>query len=202
MKELGIKAWYRPKYVRTTVDSDFSSKLKNMIKRDFSPASPDRIWLTDITYIWTKEDDFVYLVSVMDAFSRKIIAWKLSKSLEVGFVIDCIRIAKERRKTSDILVIHSDRGSHYISKAYIGEVGETITRSYSRCGNPWDNAPIGSFHALIKREWLRKFKIINYYHAYQLIFEYIEAFYNTIRIHGTLQYLSPAQFEKHYYRKN
>ena len=93
------------------------------------------------------------------------------------------------------LIIHSDRGSQYVSNAW-REATEKMQRSYSHSGYPYDNACIESFHSLIKREWLNRFNIINYKHAYRLVFEYIETFYNTVRIHSHCDYMSPNDFEK------
>ena len=107
MREMGIKACYIKPYVKTTFDSDFSTKLHNILKRDFSPSKPNEAWCTDITYIFTLEG-FVYLTSVMDLYSRKIIAWTLSKTLEVEEVLKCIEMARKRRKTANPVIIHSD----------------------------------------------------------------------------------------------
>lgn len=196
MKEMGIKAqWIKP-WTVTTKDSDFSSQLKNILNEQFNPDRPNAVWCSDITYIWTT-DGFVYLTSIMDLFSRKIIAWTMSKTLEVSCVIDTIKKAKARRNTNFPLILHSDRGSQYVSKEY-KKAAANIRLSYSKKAFPWDNACIESFHSLIKREWLNRFKIRNYNHAYQLVFEYIEAFYNTMRIHSHCDYMSPDDFEKLY----
>ena len=119
----------------------------------------------------------------MDLYSRKIIAWTLSETLEVSCVIDTINKAKANRKLLNPVIIHSDRGSQYVSSEYKKATEKMIT-SYSKKAYPWDNACIESFHAIIKREWLNRFKIKNYNHAYVLVFEYIEAFYNTVRTHS------------------
>lgn len=196
MKEMGIKAqWVKP-WTITTIDSDFSNELQNILDEQFTPERPNAVWCSDITYIWTT-DGFVYLTSIMDLFSRKIIAWTLSQTLEVSCVIDTINKAKARRNTELPLIIHSDRGSQYVSRAY-REATAKMQRSYSKKAFPWDNACIESFHALIKREWLNRFKIRDYQQAYRLIFEYIETFYNTKRIHSHCDYMSPNDFEKLY----
>lgn len=196
MKEMGIKAqWVKP-WTTTTKDSDFSTELHNILDEQFNPDRPNAVWCTDITYIWTL-DGFVYLTSIMDLFARKIIAWTLSTTMEVSCVIDTINQAKSRRNTSLPLIIHSDRGSQYVSKAY-REATEKMDRSYSHKAYPYDNACIESFHSLIKREWLNRFKIYNYNQAYRLVFEYIETFYNTVRIHSHCNYMSPDEFEKLY----
>lgn len=166
------------------------------LDEQFTPDRPNAVWCSDITYIWTT-DGFVYLTSIMDLFSRKIIAWTLSQTLEVSSVIHTINKAKARRNTKLPLIIHSDRGSQYVSQAY-REATAKMQRSYSKKAFPWDNACIESFHALIKREWLNRFKIRDYQQAYRLIFEYIEAFYNTKRIHSHCDYMSPDDFEKLY----
>ena len=200
MRELGLKAHYIRPYTITTKDCDFSSELKNELNRNFNPDKPNAAWCTDITYIWTKEEGFVYLTSVMDLFSRKIIAWTLSKTMAVEEVLKCIRIAKSRRQNDEALIIHSDRGSQYTSSEY-QELVSKIKASYSRKGNCWDNACIESFHALIKREWLYRFVPEDYDQVYQLVFEYIEGFYNTIRIHSHCDYISPNDYEKQYQEK-
>jgi transposase InsO family protein len=133
----------------------------------------------------------------MDLFARKIIAWTLANTMDVSTVIETINKAKARRNTDLPLIIHSDRGSQYVSNAW-REATQTMQRSYSNTSYPYDNACIESFHSLIKREWLNRFTIINQSHAYRLVFEYIEAFYNTVRIHSHCNYMSPDQFERLY----
>ena len=182
----------------TTKDSDFSTELQNILDEQFNPDRPNAVWCSDITYIWTI-DGFVYLTSVMDLFSRKIIAWTLSETLEVSCVIDTINKAKARRNIDQPLIIHSDRGSQYVAKEY-KKATENMQRSYSKKAFPWDNACMESFHSIIKREWLNRFKIRDYKQAYQLIFEYLEAFYNTKRIHSHCNYMSPNEFERLYKR--
>ena len=196
MSEMHIKAQYIKPYTITTKDSDFSSKLTNILDEQFNPSKPNAVWCTDITYIWTV-DGFVYLTSIMDLYSRKIISWTLSKTLEVSCVVDTINKAKASRNIAEPLIMHSDRGSQYVSKEY-RKITNEMKLSYSQKAYPWDNACIESFHALIKREWLNRFKIKNYMHAYMLVFEYIEAFYNTVRIHSHCDYMSPDEFEKLY----
>ena len=164
MCEMGIRAqWVKP-WIATTVDSDFSKELRNVLN---------------------------------EQFNRKIIAWTLSESMEVSFVVDTLNKAKARRSTEMPLILHSDRGSQYVSHAY-RKAAEKFQLSYSHKGYPYDNACIESFHSIIKREWLNRFKILNLEHAHTLVFEYIETFYNTVRIHSHCGYMSPDQFEKEY----
>jgi len=196
MREMGIKAQYVKPYTVTTTDSNFSLELDNILNEDFNPQEPNAVWCSDITYVWTYEG-FVYLTSIMDLYSRKIISWVLSPTLEARWVVDAISKAKEARNISKPLVMHSDRGIQYTCTAY-QEATEQFINSYSKKAYPWDNACIESFHALIKREWINRFKILDYNHAYRLIFNYIEAFYNTVRIHSHCGYLSPNRYEAVY----
>lgn len=199
MREMGIRAhWVKP-YVQTTIDSDFSEQLKNILNEEFNPSEPDAVWVSDITYIPTRKG-FVYLTSIMDLYSRKIISWVLSDTLEAVHVVTCVENAKQKRRITKPLLFHSDRGCQYVSGAF-RKATDGMINSYSKKAYPWDNACIESFHALLKREWINRFNIKDYDHAYKLIFEYIETFYNTIRIHSHCKYLSPNQYEHAYLRK-
>lgn len=190
MQEMGIKAQYIKPYTQTTLNSNFSEELKNILNEQFNPSSPNAVWCSDITYIWTFEG-FVYLTSIMDLFSRKIIAWVLSDTLEAKWVVEAINKAKKSR---------NDRGIQYTCSLY-QEATEDFINSYSKKAYPWDNACIESFHALLKREWINRFRIFDYNHAYKLVFEYIETFYNTVRIHSHCGYLSPNNYERKYINK-
>ena len=196
MRDLDIKAqWVKP-FTRTTIDPDFSMKLQNILDEQFNPERPNAVWCSDITYIPTTQG-FVYLTSIMDLFSRKIISWTLSETLKAEYVANTVRKAMQQRFVTAPLVMHSDRGSQYVSTAYL-EAAAGLTLSYSKKGYPYDNACIESFHSLIKREWLNRFKIRDYNHAKKLVFEYIDAFYNTVRIHSHCDYYSPNDFENLY----
>ena len=136
----------------------------------------------------------------MDLYSRKIVSWVLSETLEASHVVKCIEKAKQSRHIENPLIFHCDRGCQYVSEAFHKATAGMI-HSYSKKAYPWDNACIESFHALLKREWINRFKIFNYTHAYKLIFEYIETFYNTVRIHSHCGYFSPDEYEKQYRNK-
>lgn len=136
----------------------------------------------------------------MDLFSRKIIAWVLSDTLEAKYVVETIEKAKRKRAVDKPKIMHADRGIQYTCNAY-QEATKGWTRSYSKKAYPWDNACIEPFHALMKREWINRFKVIDYNHAYKLIFEYIQIFYNTVRIHSHCGYQSPADYEKEHLSK-
>ena len=160
MRQMGIKAqWVRP-YVQTTIEPDFSQKLKNILNKKFNPEHPDAVWCSDITYIWTFEG-FVYLTSIMDLYSRKIISWVLSKTLEATHVVECMERAKRVRKVEKPVMVHCDRGCQYVSQAFQDATAGMIN-SYSKKAYSWDNACMESFYALLKREWINRFKIFNY----------------------------------------
>lgn len=113
MRQMGIRAqWIKP-HTQTTIRSDFSGKLKNLLDRNFSPAHPNCVWCTDITYIHTKLDGFVYLACIMDLYSRRIISWKLTKTLDTGPILKSIEEARKRRPSQEPIMIHTDRGIHY-----------------------------------------------------------------------------------------
>ncbi len=196
MRKIGIKACYIKHSIKTTIQSDFNRKLRNILKQQFNPKEPNAVWCSDITSIWTNAG-FVYLTSIMDLYSRKIIAWVLSDTLEAKWVVEAIEKAKKERKVDKPKVMHSDRGIQYTCDAY-RETAEGWKLSYSKKAYPWDNACIESFHSVLKREWINRFQIVDYEHAYRLVFEYINTFYNTVRIHSHCGYKSPQEYEKEY----
>ena len=197
MKEMNIKSQYVKNWIHPEKAKTVNEELKNILNQQFNPDKPNAVWCTDITYIWTADDGWVYLSSIIDLFSRRIIAWKLSKTMEVKFVLETIELAKLRRKVTEPCILHSDLGIHYTCRQYV-EFTKDFIRSYSKKGYPYDNACIESFHSLIKREWLNRFIIINYEHAKSLVFEYIDTWYNTKRIHSHCGFKSPIDFEKEF----
>lgn len=199
MRQMGIRAqWIKP-YIQTTIHSDFSKNLKNVLERNFSPERPNCVWCTDITYIHTRLDGFVYLSCIMDLYSRRIISWKLSKTLDTGPILESLKEARKKRPADELIMIHTDRGIHYTCELY-KKLTKGMIRSYSEKGVPYDNACIESFHSLIKREWLNRFDIQNYRHAYRLISQYIDGWYNSKRIHSHCGYISPIEYELRYMR--
>lgn len=196
MREMGLKACYAKHRTQMTKDSSFSREFQDLLKRDFRPERPDAAWCTDITYLWTCEG-FVYLTSIMDLYSKKIISWVLSETLEARYVAEAVEDAKRKRKVEKRLVVHRDRGIQYTCGEYLTAT-KGMERSYSKKACPWDNACIESFHSLLKREWTSRFRIVDYSHAYRLVFEYIETFYNTVRLHSHCGYQSPSDYEKEY----
>lgn len=196
MKELGLRAIPEEKYVVTT-DSDHTLSIyPNELNQDFTVPEPDRAWVADITYIWTLEG-WVYLSTVMDLFSRKIVGWSLDSKMKKELPLRALNMALQTRRPFEGLIHHSDRGSQYCSSKYIN-VLETnkIKISMSRKGNPYDNACIESFHATIKKELIYRRRYKTREEAIKSINYYIGNFYNERRKHSTLGYLSPNNFER------
>ena len=200
MRQMGLRACYITPWTTTTRDPNFEASLQNILDENFNPDNPDEVWCIDTTYIPT-DSGFVYLTSIIDLFSRKIVAWDTADTLSTEVVLPIIEKAKQRRNANKALIMHSDRGSQFTSDAY-KKVTSQMTNSYSAKGYPWDNACIESFHALIKREWLTRFKIKDIHEAHRLCFEYIDAYYNTVRIHSHCDYMTPMAFEQLYYENH
>lgn len=195
MKTDGLAARTRKKY-RATTDSNHSQPLaENVLNRQFEQNAPDRVWLADITFIWTLEG-WLYLAAVLDAHSRKIVGWSMSDRMQTRLVMDALRMALGRR-CPELLLHHSDRGSQYASQDYRDLLRDhNITCSMSRKANCWDNAMMESFFATLKKERVHHEVYATREAARQSVFEYIELFYNPRRRHSALGYLSPDEFEQ------
>ena len=197
MRELGLKSRVTKSFTPTTTQADPTKQpAPNKLNRDFTAAAPNRKWVTDITYLLTAEG-WVYLAVVLDLFSRKVVGWSLQRSLETTLVAEALRQAIEsRRPTGKELLHHSDRGSQYTSDAYqqtLKLLG--IECSMSRTGDCYDNAAMERFFWSLKHEWTKHEHFENLAAARLSVFKYIETFYNTERLHQTLGYKSPNQFE-------
>lgn len=202
MKEMGLFAIPEEVYVVTTDSNHDLPIFPNLLKRNFTTDTPDRVWVTDITYVRTLEG-WLYLATIMDLFSRKIIGWSMEKHMRKELTINALKMAYETRNPSDELIHHSDRGSQYCSSDYLKLLTEKGCQlSMSRKGNPYDNACIESFHATIKKELVYRRRFQTRAEAAKAINHYISNFYNTKRKHSTLGYRSPMQFEQNYYLTN
>lgn len=196
MKELGINALYPRRYTVTTNSNHDDPIYPNLLKRQFEAQYPNQIWGADITYIWTSEG-WIYLASIMDLFSRKIVGWNIDKTLTKDLVLVALDRALTFRSPSDGLIHHSDRGSQYASNEYTQILDEqNIKISMSRKADPYDNACIESFHATLKKELVYRVKFKTRAEAKSAVWNYISGFYNEKRSHSTLNYLSPNQFER------
>ena len=197
MRELGLKSKVCKRFKPTTTQSDPTKQpAENKLDRNFTADAPNRKWVTDITYLATAAG-WVYLAVVVDWFSRKAVGWSMGASLATELVSDALRSAIERRRPDcKQLLHHSDRGSQYTSDAYqqtLRTLG--IACSMSRRGNCYDNAVMERFFWSLKHEWTHHERFANLEEARLSVFRYIETFYNSQRIHETLGYLSPDDYE-------
>ena len=196
MQEMGLRAVARRKYRVTTDSAHTKTVAKNHLNRQFTPERPNQYWVADITYIATKEG-WLYLSTIMDLYSRKIIGWSLRERLTKELVIAALHMALKQRKLSIDLLLHSDRGSQYASELYQKLLKRNgIVCSMSRKGNCWDNAVMESFYHTLKVELIYQKTYETRGQARRDIFEYIEIFYNRERLHSTLGYCSPEEYEK------
>ena len=200
MRELGLRSRIRQSFTPTTTQVDPTREpAPNLLNRDFSASAPNRKWAADITYLATAAG-WVYLAVVLDLFSRKVVGWAIDTSLATGLVSQALRQAVEaRRPQGQELTHHSDRGCQYTSDDYrqtLRSLG--VTCSMSRRGSCHDNAAMERFFWSLKHEWTNHDSFDNLADARLSVFKYIETFYNTVRLHQTLDYQSPNQFEAHH----
>ena len=192
----GIAANRRTKFRISTTDSNHDQPIApNHLKQDFSTNAINEVWLTDITYIPTKEG-FTYLAAFVDLHSRKIIGWKTSRTIDSQLVIAAFQDAVTFRKPDPGVIVHSDRGSQYASDAFGQQLKQHgLVQSMSRRGNCYDNAPMESFFKSYKTEEVRDEEYETHEHATRRVSEFIEHFYNSVRLHSSIGYQSPIEFE-------
>lgn len=196
MRESSIRSKATKKFKVRTTDSNHAHPVaSNVLDRKFTAEKLDAAWLCDITYIPTREG-FLYLAGVMDLCSRRIVGWSMADHLRVELVRDALSMATTTRSPAPGLVHHSDRGVQYCCGAYRAELEAWgMIASMSRTGDCYDNAPKESFWATLKKELLSDVEFATREEARAAIFEYIEVFYNRQRIHSSIGYVSPEQFE-------
>jgi putative transposase len=195
MREAGIASKTKRKFRQTTDSNHKHPVAENLLNRQFEPESKNESWVADITYIPTREG-WLYLAVVEDLFSRMVVGWSMDATMTSRLVVDALGMAVIRRLPGSSLVAHSDRGSQYASEHYQQLLSEKgITCSMSRRANCWDNSPMESFFASLKKELVHHEDYATRAEAKASIFEYIETFYNRVRRHSTLGYLSPVNFE-------
>ena len=203
MREIGLKSRVSRKFKPTTTVVDPTKRpATNVLNQEFSADAPNRKWVTDITYLPTRSG-WVYLAVVLDLFSRKVVGWSITDSLATTLVSTALRNAIEsRRPETRRLLHHSDRGCQYTSDCYqttLRTLG--ITCSMSRTGCCYDNAVMERFFWSLKHEWTKHEEYADLEDARLSVFHYIETFYNSERLHQTLNYQSPDKFESHYARQ-
>lgn len=195
MKQLNLRSIVVKKYRPQRSSKPIVSK-ENILNQDFSTKKICEKWVADITYIPTKQNGWCYLSSVMDLHTKKIISYTFSKRMTVDCVLQTLKLAKQRYHIPEGMLLHTDLGSQYTAL----EVEEwlkdnKIRHSYSRKGTPYDNAAIESFHASLKKEEIYVTTYLDFEEAKRELFSYIEGFYNRNRIHSSINYLTPQEFE-------
>jgi transposase InsO family protein len=194
MRENGIRARHKRRYKITTDSKHGLPVATNLLERNFTPATPNQVWTSDITYLWTDEG-WLYLAIVLDLFNREVIGWSLKPRMTTDIVIDALTMAWFRRRPEAGVMHHSDRGSQYASYTFQDKLKEFgMTCSMSRKGNCWDNAPTESWFNSFKNERYHGHRYATHADMKAASFEYIEVFYNRIRQHSTLGYHSPTQY--------
>jgi len=202
MAKLGICARRKRPFKVSTTDSDHAYPVaENVLNRDFTAPEPDRSWVADMTYIATAEG-WLYLAVIIDLFSRRVVGWSMAEHMRTELVSTALEAALGHRIPGAAgLVFHSDRGSQYASTDYRAALElSDITCSMSRRANCWDNAVAESFFGTLKTELIDPVIFANRAKAKTVIAEWIEVFYNRQRIHSTIGYLAPVQFEEQYWR--
>jgi putative transposase len=194
MREHGIAVRPRRRHVVTTDSNHPLPVAPNLLERDFGAEEPNVRWLSDITYIWTREG-WLYLAAVLDLHNREAVGWSMREDLDRSLVIDALGAALMKRQPAAGLLCHSDRGSQYASNDYQKALSSAGIRcSMSRRGDCYDNAPMESFFASLKRELVHRSRFATRNEARAAIFWWIEVWYNRKRRHSALGYLSPEQF--------
>lgn len=195
MKEAGVWVRSKKKY-KVTTDSNHKLPLfDNLLDRQFDIATANTAYVADITYIWTQEG-WLYLAVVIDLYSRKVVGWSMSSRMKAQLVCDALTMAIWQRRPKADLIMHTDRGSQYASRQYRKLLAENgFKGSMSRKGNCWDNAVVESFFGSLKQERVQWKNYQTRHEAQQDILSYITMFYNSSRLHSTLNYMSPNDYE-------
>ena len=191
----GLRAKAAKKFKVTTQSGHGRPVADNLLQRNFTVRRPNRTYVGDITYIWTDEG-WMYLAVFIDLFSRTVVGWALSERMTADLVCDAFAAAMKRRGNPKGVIVHTDRGIQYCSR----EFQDLLTRhrcrsSMSRKGDCWDNAVAESFFHSLKVESIHGVRFETRDQLKESVFEYIEVFYNRQRLHSSLGYLSPADFE-------
>lgn len=190
-----LKGQRQYRKIRTTDSQHAFPVAENTLNREFEAEKPNQKWVADITYIPTAEG-WLYLAGVLDLYSRKIVGWAMSSKIDADLVEKALRMAYYQRQPEPGLLHHSDRGSQYASHQIRNFLALNQTQvSMSGKADCWDNAVMESFWGTLKNEWVHHQKYLTRSAAKTDIFGYIEGFYNTVRLHSTLGYLSPVEFE-------
>ena len=198
MREANISGLVKRRRGRTTISVPGVRTAADLVERDFNPQAPDRLWTADITYIRTWEG-WLYLASIIDCYSRRIVGWSMADHLRHELVVDALNMAIDRRRPGRGLIHHSDMGSQFTALVFGQRCRLAgINVSMGSKGDCFDNAVCESFHASIKKELLHRHSWPTKAEARTAVFDYIETFYNQRRRHSTLGYIAPALYEAQY----
>jgi putative transposase len=201
MRENGIRSKRRKKYKATTNSNHSLNIAPNIVNRNFTSDEPNKVWVSDITYIRTLEG-WLYLCTILDLFSARVIGWSFNTRLKAELVVNAFLKACYLRKTPQGVIFHSDRGVQFCGKLLsMFQEKYHVIPSMSRRGNCWDNAPAESFFATLKLEEVKGTIYRTRREAMTCIFEYIEVFYNNLRLHSSLGYKTPIEFEEDFLSK-
>jgi transposase InsO family protein len=202
MREQGLVGRRRRRFRITTDSSHGLPVAPNLLKREFRTDAPNKVWVTDITYLWTREG-WLYLAVILDLYSRAVVGWSMSESLSRELPLAALDMALRSRRPLPGLVHHSDRGTQYASADYQQALAQHgLVCSMSRTGDCWDNAVAESFFATLKTELVYETDFVTRAQARSAVFDFIESFYNRRRRHSFLGYVSPVEFEKSKELKN
>jgi len=196
MKKVGVIVRNRKKYKVTTNSNHKQPVFDNLVSRQFDVDKKDSVYAGDITYIWTQEG-WLYLAVVLDLYSRRVVGWSMSSRMSSQLVCDALTMAIWHRQPAEGLFCHSDRGSQYASKKYRKLLLKNgFLGSMSRKGDCWDNSVVESFFGSLKQERVSWENYQTRFEAQQDILDYIVMFYNSTRLHSTLDYRSPNDYEQ------
>jgi len=196
MRENGLGRQPRKRFRSTTNSEHGLEVAENLLNRKFNVAAANIVWVSDISYIATSQG-WLYLCVVMDLYSRKVVGWSMSSRMKTDLVMQALMMALVRRKPPEGMIFHSDRGSQYCSHAFRRRLKRyRLRQSMSRKGDCWDNAPAESFFKTLKSELCGHQAFQSRRAARAAIFEYIEVFYNRVRLHSTLGYMTPSEYEE------
>ena len=200
MRDLGLKAKMRRRYKVTTDSAHSYPVAANILNRNFDVNEPNSVWAADISYIWTHKG-WLYLAVVMDLYSRQIVGWAANKRMKKQLTLDALAMAYFRRKPKAGLLHHSDIGRQYACHEYQNRLAQHgMIASMSRKGNCWDNAPVERFFRSLKLERLDGMRFNSRASARLELVDYI-TYYNCYRLHSTLGYVSPMNYEKEQFKK-
>jgi putative transposase len=203
MRKAGLSGYVKRRKHKTTIRVQGVRVADDLVGRDFNPPAPNLLWASDIKYIPTWQQGTLYLASVIDCFSRRVVGWAMRDDMQAELVVDALEMALSRRRPAGELVHHSDQGSQYVSLIFGRRLRQAgIAQSMGSKGACYDNAVCEAFHATLEKELLRQCSFRTRQEARTAVFDWIEAWYNRERRHSRLGYRSPEQYERDHERSD